>query len=113
MDRSLPAESIDSRFNTPRVYSRPEQWNPSLLTARDRFQAPTCTRVCPAGRLLEVEALLPIGEDAPGTNLGTNFDQGRHDARCSSPLRPPHHADRGDRAHVLDQHSVDGESALA
>jgi hypothetical protein len=34
-------------------------------------------------------------------------------APCSSALRPPHHADRGDRAQVLDQHPVDGESALA
>jgi hypothetical protein len=32
---------------------------------------------------------------------------------CSSALRPPHRADRGDRAQVLDQHPVDGESALA
>jgi putative polyketide hydroxylase len=32
---------------------------------------------------------------------------------CSSALGPPHRADRGDRAQVLDQHPVDGESALA
>jgi len=32
---------------------------------------------------------------------------------CSSALGPPHRADRGDRAQVLDQHAVDGESALA
>jgi hypothetical protein len=32
---------------------------------------------------------------------------------CSSALRPPHRADRGDRAQVLDQHPVDGESTLA
>ncbi len=28
-------------------------------------------------------------------------------------LGPPDHADRGDRAQVLDQHPVDGESDLA
>ena len=28
-------------------------------------------------------------------------------------VRPPDRADRGDRAQVLDQHPVDGESALA
>ena len=32
---------------------------------------------------------------------------------CSSALGPPHRADRGDRAQVLDQLPVDGESALA
>src|ERR671922_464975 len=32
---------------------------------------------------------------------------------CSSALGPPHRADRGDRAQVLDQDPVDGESALA
>ena len=32
---------------------------------------------------------------------------------CSSALRPPDRADRGHRAQVLDQHRVDGESALA
>src|SRR3954454_10408618 len=32
---------------------------------------------------------------------------------CSPALGPPDHADRGDRAQVLDQHAVDGESALA
>ena len=32
---------------------------------------------------------------------------------CSSALGPPHRADRGDRAQVLDQHPVDGESTLA
>jgi hypothetical protein len=32
---------------------------------------------------------------------------------CSSALGPPDRADRGDRAQVLDQHPVDGESALA
>jgi Family of unknown function (DUF6544) len=34
-------------------------------------------------------------------------------ARLARALGPPHHADRGDRAQVLDQHPVDGESALA
>jgi hypothetical protein len=34
-------------------------------------------------------------------------------APCSSALGPPHRADCGDRAQVLDQHPVDGESALA
>jgi hypothetical protein len=28
-------------------------------------------------------------------------------------LGPPHHADRGNRVQVLDQHPVDGESPLA
>src|SRR3954451_2623459 len=32
---------------------------------------------------------------------------------CSSALGPPDRAHRGDRAQVLDQHPVDGESALA
>ena len=32
---------------------------------------------------------------------------------CSSALGLAHRADRGDRAQVLDQHPVDGESALA
>ena len=32
---------------------------------------------------------------------------------CSSALGPPDHADRGDRAQVLDQNPVDGESPLA
>src|SRR5687768_11359247 len=32
---------------------------------------------------------------------------------CSSALGPPDRADRGDRAQVLDQHTVDGEPALA
>jgi hypothetical protein len=34
-------------------------------------------------------------------------------AASSSALGPPDRADRGDRAQVLDQHPVDGESALA
>ena len=32
---------------------------------------------------------------------------------CSSALGPPNRADRGERAQVLDQHPVDGASALA
>ncbi len=32
---------------------------------------------------------------------------------CSSAVRPAHGADRGDRAQVLDQDPVDGESAFA
>ena len=45
-----------------------------------------------------------------GARQGTRHGVAVH---VHPPLRPPHGADRGDRAQVLDQDPVDGESALA
>ena len=55
--------------------------------------------------------------DRVGAGTQLVFVHGAHvgfrRAACSSALGPPDRADRGDRAQVLDQHPVDGESALA
>src|SRR5918994_1603366 len=53
----------------------------------------------------EIRQLLPTGF--------TRLQKCKCRGACSSTLGPPDRADRGDRAQVLDQHPVHGESALA
>jgi transposase len=58
------------------------------------------------------EALEGGSASSTGSSSGASW-RTRCCGPCSSALGPPDCADRGDRAQVLDQHPVDGESALA
>jgi hypothetical protein len=67
-------------------------------------------RSCAGGRL---HLVLCASESGGRVDAPYHGNATRCCGPCSSALRPPHRADRGDRAQVLDQHPVDGESALA
>ena len=67
----------------------------------------------PEGHRQAVERLWEAFPDAHFEILLLASDGGREAVSTSSALGPPNRADRGDRAQVLDQDSVDGESALA
>ena len=79
-----------------------------------RSRAPTPRFMCPSWRWITLNGTPSRSAlVADRRELRSHGNATRCCGPCSSALGPPDRADRGDRAQVLDQHPVDGESALA
>jgi len=63
--------------------------------------------------MLEAVGKLDLSGFYAGGTAGETEPATGRSGPCSYAVRPPDRADRGDWAQVLDQHPVDGESALA